>query len=57
MEDQDIFHRSKITYNFVCDFNDIIDRQFNIYKKKLIKEILEELEEYKKKEEYEKKEQ
>ena len=57
MEDQDIFHRSKITYNFVCDFNDIIDRQFNIYKKKLIKEILEELEEYKKKEEYEKKEE
>tara|TARA_Y100001958_G_C21247787_1_gene579586 strand:- start:6602 stop:6763 length:162 start_codon:yes stop_codon:yes gene_type:complete len=50
MEDQDIFHRSKITYNFLCDFNDVIDRQFNIYKKKLIQEILEEL-----KKEYDKK--
>tara|TARA_B100000123_G_C25338928_1_gene257615 strand:- start:107 stop:277 length:171 start_codon:yes stop_codon:yes gene_type:complete len=44
MEDQDVFHRSKITYNFLCDFNDVIDRQFEIYKKNLIKEILKELE-------------
>jgi len=45
MEDQDIFHRSKISYDFLCDYNNVIDRQFNIYKKKLIKEILKELKE------------
>ena len=43
MEDSDIYHRSKINYEFVCNFNDILDRQFELYKKNLIKEIIEEL--------------
>jgi len=43
MEGRDIYHRSKISYDFLSDFNDVIDRQFEVYKKNLIKKILEEL--------------
>ena len=43
MEDSDIYHRSKINYEFICNFNDMLDRQFELYKKNLIKEIIEEL--------------
>ena len=43
MEDRDIYHRAKISYNFLSDFNDVIDRQFEIYKQHIIKQILEEL--------------
>ncbi len=45
MENTDIYYRSKMSYRFISDFNDVIDRQFKIYKKKLIKEILKELDE------------
>ena len=45
MENTDIYYRSKMFYRFISDFNDVIDRQFKIYKKKLIKEILKELDE------------
>ena len=37
MDDKDIYYRSKISYNFISDFNDIMDRQFEIYKENLIK--------------------
>ena len=43
MEGRDIYHRSKISYDFLSDFIDVIDRQFEVYKKNLIKKILEEL--------------
>ena len=45
MDDKDIYYRSKISYNFISDFNDIMDRQFEIYKENLIKEIIKELNE------------
>ena len=45
MENTDIYYRSKMSYRFISDFNDVIDRQFKIYKKNLIKEILKELDE------------
>ena len=43
MEDRDIYHRSKINYEFICILNDILDRQFKKYKDKMIKEIIKEL--------------
>ena len=43
MKDRDIFHRSKISYEFISNLNDIMDRQFQKYKYILIKEIIKEL--------------
>ena len=43
MEDCDIYHRSKINYEFICVLNDILDRQFIKYKNKIITEIIKEL--------------
>tara|TARA_Y100001958_G_scaffold159954_1_gene164631 strand:+ start:6229 stop:6408 length:180 start_codon:yes stop_codon:yes gene_type:complete len=43
MKDRDIYHRSKINYEFICTLNDVLDRQFKKYKDKMIKEIIKEL--------------
>ena len=43
MKDKDIFHRSKISNDFIFKYNYILDIQFKKYKKKIIKDILEDL--------------
>lgn len=43
MEGKDVFYRSKISNDFIKKYNNIIDIQFKKYKKKLIQDILKDL--------------